>query len=112
MYYFFQVVANCGLQYLQENTLKIYNDTAVSTLSRGQAQMKFLREVSLPPAPHNMAIYQLRAGKTASAPNVHIGLNTSGITIFLQEGGSEDKCSVIAQLSWPSIVKLSFEVNN
>ncbi|CAG0912282.1 unnamed protein product [Notodromas monacha] len=103
-----KVLSRVGIQYVRENIPKIHKDSSVATLSRGQAQLEFLHEASVPPAPHNMALYKLWAGKPPSASIVHVGLSTNGLTI-LQELNDKDKCDIVAQLTWPSIAKLSFE---
>ncbi|CAG0889706.1 unnamed protein product [Cyprideis torosa] len=80
---------------------------SVSRLSREQAQLEFLHEVASPSAQHNMALYELWCGKIPFSKRIWVGLNTHGITLYQENDLKE--VAMLAQLNWPTIIKLSFE---
>ncbi|KAL4237397.1 FERM domain-containing protein 6 [Mactra antiquata] len=94
-----------GKPYLVNNTPVVHRD--LHSLSRSEAEWKFIKETSVPPSAHNLHFYRLRKKKTDKSWNAWLGICAKGIEIYEDlEDGFKD---LISTFLWPDIGKLTFD---
>lgn len=78
--FLFQIVEKRGKKYLVDNTPIVHRD--LHSLSRSEAEWRFIKETSSPPSAHNLHFYRLRKKKTDKAWNAWLGICAKGIEIY------------------------------
>lgn len=69
-----------GEAYLVDNTPVVHRD--LNSISRSEAEWRFIKETSVPPSAHNLHFYRLRKRKTDKVWNVWLGICAKGIEIY------------------------------
>ncbi|XP_053395461.1 protein expanded-like [Mercenaria mercenaria] len=94
-----------GQSYLVKNTPVVHRD--LQSVSRSEAEWRFIKETSVPPSAHNLHFYRLRKKKTDKAWNAWLGICAKGIEIYEDlDDGFKD---LISTFLWPDIGKLTFD---
>lgn len=98
------IVKKIGEDFIVRNIPALHKDNA--GLSRGEAQVGYIKEASDITAPHNLHFYKMRRKKGKVWGNVWLGIADSGIHIYEEV---ENTKSLLSTFSWCDIAKLHFE---
>ncbi|XP_055950197.1 uncharacterized protein LOC129984354 isoform X1 [Argiope bruennichi] len=98
------IVKKIGEDFIIRNIPALHKDNA--GLSRGEAQVGYIKEASDISAPHNLHFYKMRRKKGKIWGNVWLGIGDSGIHIYED---IENTKSLLSTFSWCDIAKLHFE---
>ncbi|XP_067129164.1 uncharacterized protein [Centruroides vittatus] len=100
-----RIIQNLGEEYIIKHTPAMHKDN--TSLSRGEAQVMYIKEASDSTAPHNLHFYKMHRKKTKADSNVWLAICAKGIEIYEENNvGLKSKLSTFL---WPDIAKLYFE---
>ncbi|KAH3847905.1 protein expanded-like [Dreissena polymorpha] len=94
-----------GEDYIVNNTPVVHKD--LHNVSKSEAEWRFIKETSQPPAAHNLHFYRLRKKKTDKTWNAWLGVCAKGIEIY--EDMDDGFKNLISTFLWPDIGKLTFD---
>lgn len=80
MIFYLQIVSKIGEEFIVRNIPALHKDNA--GLSRGEAQVGYIKEASDLTAPHNMHFYKMRRKKGKVWSSVWLGIKDSGLHIY------------------------------
>ena len=75
-----QVVSKHGTEYMSRHMPSMHRSLA--GLTRGDAQLHFIRDVCLPPTAHNLHFYKLKKRKQDTKPTAWLAICPTGIEIY------------------------------
>lgn len=75
-----QIVSKIGEEFIVRNIPALHKDN--TGLSRGEAQVGYIKEASDLTAPHNMHFYKMRRKKGKAWSSVWLGIRDSGLHIY------------------------------
>ncbi|XP_035233921.1 uncharacterized protein LOC118205744 [Stegodyphus dumicola] len=100
------IIEKLGEDFIIRNIPALHKDNA--GLSRGEAQVGYIKEASDVTAPHNLHFYKMRRKKGKLWSDVWLGIRDSGIHIYEQQEHEKTK-SLLSTFLWCDIAKLHFE---
>ncbi|GIY53047.1 FERM domain-containing protein 1 [Caerostris extrusa] len=98
------IVKRIGEDFILRNIPALHKDNA--GLSRGEAQVGYIKEASDITAPHNLHFYKMRRKKGKVWSDVWLGIGDRGIHIYEEV---ENMKSLLSTFCWCDIAKLHFE---
>lgn len=100
-----RIIQNLGEDYIIKHIPAMHKDNI--SLSRGEAQVMYIKEASDRTAPHNLHFYKMHRKKTKADSNVWLAICAKGIEIYEENNlGLKNKLSTFL---WHDIAKLYFE---
>ena len=75
-----QVINKRGDDYIRKSMPSFHKE--LGSLSRVEAQMRFIKDISSPPTSHNLHFYQLKKRKTDTMGTAYLGICPKGIEIY------------------------------
>lgn len=75
-----QVISKHGCEYIVTSMPAMHAD--LSGMTKMEAQMHFIKDVSAPPAAHNLHFYRLKKRKTDALGTAWLGICPKGIEIY------------------------------
>ncbi|XP_054714058.1 tyrosine-protein phosphatase 1-like [Uloborus diversus] len=100
------IITKIGEDFIVRNVPALHKDNA--GLSRGEAQVGYIKEASDITAPHNMHFYRMRRKRGKIWNFLWLGIRDSGIHIYEVKEPEKTK-SLLSTFLWCDIAKLHFE---
>ena len=75
-----QVLLKHGADYIRRNMPQMHRD--LHGMTKMEAQMHYIKDVSAPPTAHNLHFYQLKKRKTDALGTAWLGICPKGLEIY------------------------------
>ncbi|CAG5129827.1 unnamed protein product [Candidula unifasciata] len=104
LYFPHWIVQRHGLDYLADNLPTLHRD--LHNMTRNDAELRYIRNASMPPGALNLHFYMVRRRKTDRTCNTWLAICAKGVEVYEDDAGYKNHVSTFL---WKDIGKLYFD---